>query len=341
MRTEDLILPALPEKNFVVVTPYLVNPVTAKKVNVGDGFIMDSALKLLGALPTRVLSSRIPLTREDIADINDSQFVLVAGANILKDFFEIIPGFTLSTLDRIKVPVVLCGLGHYGTEEATAHGLDAASKELLEEILSRFPFVSVRCDASREYLVRSLPRLSDRILMTSCPVAYSVDGVQYGFVAKERYSHFVCTVTDRAEIPRQLEMLRNLKYLVKAERMTVALHQDYFNRDLWTYANFFGYEVFRSPNYYDFLELYKTVDLHVGNRVHAHLKCLSYGVRSVLTPFDLRQRFFAESLDFPVMSDVSQLKDDRLDFSGFVGRRADASVNMATFIDSTRNLFEC
>jgi Polysaccharide pyruvyl transferase len=338
MQTDDLMLPHLPQKNFVVVTPYLVNPATAKKVNVGDGFIMDSALKLIGATPTRIFSSRISLTEDDIAVINASQFVLVAGANTLKDTFEILPRFTLGTLEKIKVPVVLCGLGHYGTEEATRHGFDGASQAIFREIFSRFPYVSVRCDASKKYMLKSLPEMSDRILMTSCPVAHSVDNINFSFTAKERYSHFVCTITDRSDLPIQIQMLRNLRYIVKADRMTLALHQDYSNRDLWSYAKFFGYEVFRSDSYRDFLELYKTVDLHVGNRVHAHLKCLSYGVRSVLTPFDLRHQFFADSLAFPILSDVTQLAEDRINYAGFLERRSAAQSEMAKFVECVRSL---
>lgn len=338
MRPDELMLPNLPQMNFVVFTPFLVNPATAKKVNVGDGFIMDSALKLLGAAPRQIFSSRVPLTEKDIAAINDSKFALVAGANTLKDSLEVATGLDLQTLRKIKVPIVLCGQGHYGTREATAQGLTQTSKNILQEILSRFPYISVRCDASRAYLVNSLPEQADQILMTSCPVAYSVDGVDFKFAEKETYSHFVCTITDRGEMPKQLRMLRDLKYLVKAERRTLALHQDYSNPDLWSYARFFGYEVFRSNDYNDFLQLYKTADLHIGNRVHAHLKCLSYGVRSVLTPFDLRHQFFAESLDFPVVDDVTQMVSERRDFQGFLKRRSAAEVNMTRFMDAVRKL---
>lgn len=234
--------------------------------------------------------------------------------------------------------MVLCGLGHYGTMEATANGLDAPSKSLIKEILARFPYISVRCDESKSYLMRSLPENADQILMTSCPVAYPVDGVDFGFQERRRYNHFVCTVTDRSDLHKQLEMLRDLKYIVNADRMTLALHQDYSNADLWAYARFFGYDVFRSENYRDFLELYKTVDLHVGNRVHAHLKCLSYGVRSFLTPFDLRHEFFASSLDFPIVSDVTRLFEGPSDFSAFLKRRALAQGRMSIFIQSVRNL---
>jgi hypothetical protein len=340
MRTDDLMLPHLPQMNFVVFTPYLVNPATSKKVNVGDGFIMDSALKLLGAVPKQIFSSRVPLTEKDIAAINESKFVLVAGANTLKDSLEIAADFNMETLGKIKAPIVLCGQSHYGTQVATARGLDRASKDILREILSRFPYISVRCDASKRYLVNSLPELENQILMTSCPVAYSVDGLDLGFAEKENYNHLVCTITDRAELPKQIEMMRNLKYIVKSARRTLALHQDYSNSDLWSYARFFGYDVFRSSDYNDFLQLYKTADLHVGNRVHAHLKCLSYGVRSALTPFDLRHQFFAESLDFPIIHDVAQLSCRHDDFSGFLRRRSEAEGSMTKFMNSVRNLLE-
>src|SRR5260221_512555 len=70
----------LAEADYSVVTPYLVPP-GPKKVNVGDGFILDSATRLLGARPRFAFSSRVPFTAEVIERINSSRALVAVGAN--------------------------------------------------------------------------------------------------------------------------------------------------------------------------------------------------------------------------------------------------------------------
>ncbi len=141
----------LPEGNYSVITPYKLPPGIPKKVNAGDGFILDSAVKLIGSRPVATFSSRAPLTEADIARINATRCVVAAGANTLKDDFELTPGFDRQTLARIKVPVILMGVGQYGVAEMN-RGLSPASAALFGEFLDRFGFVSVRDEASQRYL---------------------------------------------------------------------------------------------------------------------------------------------------------------------------------------------
>ncbi|MEO8115813.1 MAG: polysaccharide pyruvyl transferase family protein [Phenylobacterium sp.] len=340
MEPADLGLESLAQKDFVVITPYLVDPGKAKKVNVGDGFIMDSALKLIGARPSRIISSRLPISDDDLAAINASRMVLVAGANTLKSSFEITPNFTPDLLDRIRTPVVLCGIGHVGLAAPTAQPLDAPSEAIMREILRRFPYVSVRCDASSEYLCASVPDLADQVLMTSCPVVFPLDGVDQGFVKQQDYDQVVLTVTDRQDLPAQVKMLQIAGGMFPAKRKVLALHQDYGNRALRDFARSLDYEVFVGGNYQDFLDLYKNSDFHLGNRVHAHLKCLSYGVRSFLTPFDLRQRFFSESLDFPLITSLPNPAFEDYDFRRASAKISSARIQMNIFVDAVRTVLD-
>jgi hypothetical protein len=327
----------LPKGDYVVISPYLVDPNTSKKVNVGDGFIMDSSVKLIGAKPTAVFSSRIPLTDNEIGLINESRLVLVAGANILKDDFEIATGFDKTTMQKIKVSIVLCGIGHYGVPAQTQNGFSLKSKDIVSAALERFPYISVRCDASWRYVVQSLPELEEKTLMTSCPVVFPVDGIDHRLASKEKYEQLVVTVTDRAMLEQQLGILKVAPKLFPANRKILALHQDYGNSSLWEFANKLGYEVFRSKKYEDFLGLYNTTDIHFGNRVHAHLKCLSLGVRSYLTPFDLRQSYFAESLDFPLITKVPDPLLEHYDFNRMLLRRNTAAEKMNVFVQAVKN----
>jgi hypothetical protein len=326
---------ALPEADYVAITPYLLPPGTPKKVNVGDGFILDSAIRLIGARPRALISSRVPLGEAEIAWINDSRCLLAIGANTLKDDFELAPGFTGATLDRITVPVILMGVGHYGVPEVT-RGLNARSVALFDAMLERFPLMSVRCDASRNYVVQSLPDKADSVLMTSCPVVHQVDDVDFGFARKPRYDQLVVTVTDRANLQQQLPLIPAAKAMFPATRRILALHQDYQNAALWQFADVQGFEVFRPADYGSFLSLYATTDIHFGNRLHAHLKCLALGIPSFLTPFDLRQAYFAESLDFPLISRLPSAEVAEYDFARAVARRTAARRTMDAFVDALR-----
>lgn len=329
---------SLPEADYVIITPYLLPPGSAKKVNVGDGFILDSAIRLIGARPKALISSRAPIGEAEIERINASRCVIAAGANTLKDDFELAPGFDRITLARLKVPVILMGVGHYGTAEAT-RGLSAASVALFGAMLERFPLMSVRCDASRRYVLQSLPDMADTILMTSCPVAHRVDEIDLGFARKPLYDQLVVTVTDRAALQAQLPLLPAARALFPAKRRVLALHQDYGNAQLWQFAAAQGYEVFRAHAYEPFLSLYAATDMHFGNRLHAHLKCLSLGVASFLTPFELRQAYFAESLDFPIVSKLPAPELAAYDFGRAAARRDAARRTMDTFVGALRGLF--
>ena len=310
-----------PAGDFAVVTPYLLPP-GPKRVNVGDGFILDSAIRLLRLRPRYAFSSRVALTAADIEQINSTRLLLVVGANSLKDEFEITPGFLRRTLAALQVPVVLMGVGHYGTPQQT-RGLTAESTRLLRALLDRFPYLSVRCDASWRYVANALPDRVESIVMTSCPVVHAVDGIDAGFLARDVVEQLVVTVTDRNDIESQWPIVYTAARAFRARRRVLALHQDFGNERLWRAAEGLGFEVLRSTDCNDFLALYRATELHFGNRLHAHLKCLSLGVRSFCTPFDLRQIYFAESLGYPLITTVPDPAMDRCDF-GELARRRDA-----------------
>jgi hypothetical protein len=322
--------PGLPEAPYCVVTPYLVPP-GPKKVNVGDGFILDSAVRLLGARPRAAFSSRAPLDDAAIEAINASRCLVAVGANTLKDDFELAPRFDLATLARIKVPVILMGVGHYGVPAMT-RGLTAGSQALFRGFLERFPRMSVRCDASRRYVLQALPDKAENVVMTSCPVAHAVDGIDKNFARKPKYDLLVVTITDRLEIQAQLPMMGIAAQAFPAARRILALHQDYGNAGVWQSAQQQGFEVLRGDNHQDFLKLYRDCDVHFGNRVHAHLKCVSLGTVSFCTPFDLRQAYFAESLDFPLIQRFPEPLLENYDFARTRAKRDAARAAMDTFV---------
>ena len=318
---------------YSAITPYLVPNNLLKKVNIGDGFIMDSSIKLIQKKPKFIFSSRVPLTDKDIEKINTTKSLIVMGANTLKDNYEITPNFNLEVLNKIKVPIVLMGIGHYGVESVTSNGLDANSFNLVKEINNRFPYISTRCNFSYDYLKRS--GIDDQsVLNTSCPVIYSVDEVNKQF--SKTNQKIVVTITDRIHIDKQIGLFHFVKENFKDSNLIASFHQNYNNNELDKYLKNLGFEIFKSEQYEDFIELYKETDLHIGNRVHAHLKCLSLGVRSFLTPFDLRQLYFSKSLDFPLINKLPDNILETYNFDNFKFKQNEYKLNMDKFIHKVK-----
>lgn len=318
---------------YSVISPYIIPDNINKKVNIGDGFIMDSSIKLIQKKPEFIFSSRALLENKDIEKINTTKSLIVMGSNTLKDNYEITPNFNLEVLNKIKVPVILMGIGHHGVEKKTKNGLDTNSKSLLEEITSRFPFVSARCNFSYDYLKRSGIK-NQNILNTSCPVIYGVDGVNKKFSNSNQ--EIVVTITDRIFVDKQIILFHFVKEKFKDHNLIASFHQNYNNNELDKYLKNLGFEVFKSEKYEDFIELYKNTDFHIGNRVHAHLKCLSLGVKSFLTPFDLRQLYFSESLDFPLVKKLPNEILEKYNFNSFLSKQNEYKPIMEKFISKVK-----
>lgn len=327
------------QKNFCVCTPYIVPSSLNKKVNIGDGFIYDSSIKLIKYNPRFVFSSREQLDEKKIEMINSCKLLVVTGANIIKDNFEIITGFDLRTLNKIKVPIALMGIGHYGLEDTNKYGFDQNSKLLTKTILDRVPFISVRCDGSYDYMKKSLDSsLFKQIINTSCPVIFKTENVDKKFLKKDIYEHMVVTITDRIMLKQQLPILSFASKFFRYKRKTLSLHQNYENYKIEAIAKKLGFEIFKTNNYKSFIDLYMKCDLHFGNRVHAHLKCLSLGIPSFCTPFDLRQLFFSNSIQLPLIDNDSHESLKTYPFDRFSEFQNKAKIKMNKFLSSIVNL---
>lgn len=323
------------KKNFCVCTPYIIPDYLNKIVNAGDGFIYDSSIKLIKYNPRFVFSSREVLDEKKIEMINSCNLLIVTGANIIKDNFEIITGFDQKTLDKIKIPIALMGIGHYGLEDTNKYGFDESSKLLTRKILERFPYISVRCNGSYDYMKKSLDKSSlKQIINTSCPVIFKTENVDKKFLKKDIYDHMVVTITDRVMLKQQLPILSFASQSFKYKRKTLSLHQDYENHKLENFAKKMGFEIFKSNDYKNYIDLYLKCDLHFGNRVHAHLKCLSLGVPSFCTPFDLRQLFFSNSIKLPLINHTNYGSLNTYFFERFLDHQKKAAIKMNKFLSN-------
>ncbi|HYD69477.1 polysaccharide pyruvyl transferase family protein [Azospirillum sp.] len=329
----------LSERGYSVLTPYLVPLGAPKRVNVGDGFILDSAIQLIGFPPRHQFSSRVTVGGQHIERINETRCLVVAGANSLKDDLTFAPGFDRTTLEKIRVPVIALGLGLHEDHTLT-RGLTSESARFVSAMLERFPLFSVRCAMSADYLRAGLADRAEAVVMTGCPVAFPVDDVDRGFQRKAVYGLVVVTVTDRdvGRLQEQVNIMHAARRLLPARRYVLALHQSPCDETLIAEAARLGIDVFDSADYSSYLSLYAAADAHFGNRVHAHLKCLSMGIPSFLVPYDRRHEGFAHTFDFPLIDADAESQIAHYDFARFEGRMHTYRPMMSDYIARIRTI---
>jgi hypothetical protein len=142
-------------------------------------------------------------------------------------------------------------------------------------------------------LARELPQLAPQLLMTGCPVVFDaplLDGQPFGV----RADHVAVTPTERDDfIPREMAIRYHLTAAWPRARRTHVLHQNWspptrgelLRHRFWPaaperldpyqrlrqYAVQRGFRVAAPTSADALLAFYRTVDLHVGTRLHAHL----------------------------------------------------------------------
>lgn len=333
---------------FSVLTPYIVPPSLqrAKAVNLGDGFILDGIERRLGPFAAgATFSNRTAPSPEAFTVLSNSRGLVLAGANQLNDNFAPWPGATADQIRALATPVIPFGIGLHGNR-LRAVGMSPAAKEMLEAIHERLEYSAWRCPLTVSYLRRELPHLVDRFLMTGCPVTYDDPVLERSRVEDENGAVAV-TVTDREDFwTRETDVLDTVADLFPSSRRAMVLQQDFVllgrSREKGTdpahdaealraHARRRGYEVIAPRSAGEALETYRAFGLHIGSRVHVHLRFLSQNKRSLLIPVDDRARGFADAYGFPLGTPQSIDKDLHYDFEAVRSRIREAFETMRRF----------
>ena len=313
--------------SYAVITPYLIPIELQKKkaVNIGDGFILNSLAKLLNANECKYLfTSRQGLSETDIGKINSTKVLILAGANQLNDNFTIVPGMSLSMLEQIKVPIVPFGIGIHGVKKYNCRMSDL-TKQILRYIHKNIIFSGWRCPLTIEYLNYHLPELAEKFLLTGCPVMYD-DKI----LSNSEFNHdirtVVVTVTERGDFwERETKTIDFVAQHYRSCHKILSIHQDFVEihgcdeQNIWKnlqikvlkqydqtpfslreYAKHRGFQIFNPQSVDECWSFYKSCDLHIGSRLHAHLYFLSQTKKSFLTYVDERCVGFSKALDFPI-----------------------------------------
>jgi hypothetical protein len=105
--------------------------------------------------------------------------------------------------------------------------------------------------------------------------------------------------------------------------------------EIRNFARRLGFDVVAPKTAKEGISFYRTVDLHIGSRLHAHLMMLSQNKKSFLTYVDERATGMAAHFGFPI-SDPNTIDDD-LNFDFEIVRKNAISTfeTMNMFVRST------
>lgn len=273
-----------------VLSPFLVPPSIRhqKKVNYGDGFILRAIERQVGRFsPSATFSPRVPLGDYDFAQLQLHRYVILAGANQLKDDFAPIAKMKASTLRKSNLVFIPFGIGLHG-EAGFNEGFTENAREILSIMHERIEYSSWRCPLTTGLLNTALPALREQALMTCCPVVMDrplLDGSRF----ERNLSTIAVTITDRGDFwDRETPILKEVAELFPNKRRVLVFHQDFdppsafepladrltiplgsqkikTSRHVRRLARQLGYEILIANDVDTLLAFYEHVDLHVGS----------------------------------------------------------------------------
>ncbi len=336
-----------------VLTPYPIPPALAsqKVPNIGDGFILRAIERFFGqAAPDRIFSPRIAPSTIDEGVFRESDLILLAGANQLNDNYTVWPGLNSETIRSHKYRILPVGIGLHGEAHA-AKSMSVATSDILRAIHEFVDYSSWRCPLTVAYLEAALPALKGRFLMTGCPVMFDEP-----LLTERRFhtgaDHIAVTITERGEgwFDRERSILQAIHRKYPNAKRTLVLHQDFalladpdkrryqdkLRQDIRNDAAALGFLLYVPTNADDAIGFYRSVDMHFGSRVHAHLLMLSQNRKSFVTAFDDRTKGLALAFGFPIFK-PEQLDDViTMDFEIIRRRALVAYEAMDLFVRSVK-----
>ena len=301
-----------------ILSPYLFPAGTRKVTNVGDGIILRAVERQMGSFPPNLtFSSRSAPTAEQQQAMTGTAATILAGANQLDDHFTPWPGLTVDRFRQSSHVFVPMGVGLHGDEHRNRQMSDD-TRQILDIMHQRTRHSSWRCPRTLAYLLKEMPDLEDQALMTGCPVLYDTPLLESARFIKED-GVIAVTVTERDDFwLRETATINSVTCRFPAARKILVIHQDYLARKklgfvdrllgarrqsaygLRQLAMARGFEVFVPASNDAAIAFYRTVTLHVGSRLHAHLHMLSQNKWSFLTKVDERATGIAEHFGFPL-----------------------------------------
>lgn len=275
--------------------------------NAGDHIIMENCLRHLQDLTgienaLHISTHTLPEHCKEIV----GKHKIVCGTNILSG--------TMGQYGLWKLPrdlrnywgITLMGVGF----DSNSPHADRYSKRLLRYMLSKQGFHSVRDSFSEKKLkAMGIPN----VLNTGCPTMWGLTAEHCAAIPTQKASNVVCTLTDYNRDPQNDRAMLDI---LLANYRTVHLWLQ--GRDDLRYVQELGYEnklhlISGTLAEFDAVLAQKDLD-YVGTRLHAGIRALSKGHRSLIISIDNRAECIGADTGLPILprEDIPSALQSRL-----------------------------
>lgn len=267
--------------------------------NLGDYIIMDSVSRVLDEIFPQ--HQRIALPTHDTIGkhgrsvLKRSSLAIVGGTNILTSHAFKYRQWKISLLDTlIPQNTVLLGVGWWQYQDRP----DWRTRCLYNRVLSRKFKHSVR-DAYTKLMLESCGFRNT--INTGCPTTWGLTEEACRRIPTTKAAAVVCTLTDyKPNARRDSEMIATLK---EAYGRVLLWPQGSGDRIYASSLALSGIELL-SPNLSAFDEVLQSGDVdYVGTRLHAGIRAMQKGVRSIIIAVDNRAAEKKKDLGLPVLLD--------------------------------------
>ena len=287
--------------------------------NIGDAIIMDAVRyelsDLLSHVRTFTIASHERMTRLSRSLIRQSDFAILGGTNALSSRMWFRSTWKLSFIDGLLCGrVVLMGCGWYQFQR----GPDPYSRWLLRRILSREHVHSVR-DSYTKKMLHSIG--INNVVNTGCPTLWRLTSEGCRRITIEK-GDCVLTSLNTYFPNKKLDgaLLKTLRQHYSKVYFWIQNPADY------AYAQQFDVDViFLNPTLAaldDFLASQPGLD-YVGNRLHAGIRALQHGIRTLIVEVDNRASMMGADFGLPTVE-----RDDFGRIAGWIRRSSQIELRL-------------
>lgn len=310
--------------------PYYQSLITARKVspgkaapvlldtfmasdNCGDGIIMENCMLQLSdcidvANLRHVPTHRYP-TDEEKKWLDTARIKILCGTNILSGHMRNYGLWKLKPDISIYRETLLMGVGFDSKNEL----FDNYTKQFFHAILSKQGIHSVR-DSFSERMLKSMGITN--VLNTGCPTMWGLTPEHCATIPTEKATNVICTLTDYCRDKINDKAMLDI-LIDNYERVYLWLQ----GKEDYNYVCELGYEGrvnFISSTLKDYDHILEETDLdYVGTRLHAGIRALDKGHRSLIVSIDNRAECISMDTGLPIIKreDVMLCLTDRLNNS--------------------------
>jgi polysaccharide pyruvyl transferase WcaK-like protein len=270
-------------------------------LNLGDRIIIDSVLEELQGLFlqdfVQTIPTHLPLDRNARRIASNSSFTIVGGTNLLTSHMNNYRQWKVTLWDAVFLStVVLMGVGWW---QYQAHA-DLYTRMLLKRILHSTMYHSVR----DRYTAQQLDAAGiDNVLVTGCPTMWGLSEEHCFSIPRDKGNAVVTTITDYTR-DHQADR-KQLEYLLNNYTQVFIWQQGSQDLSYLKELSLNHPSLTMIPSnvaaYNKLLSSHENID-YVGSRLHAGIRALQYGRRSIIIGIDNRATEMHKDFGLPVVA---------------------------------------